>query len=63
MGYMYYAATTVRTGKKMYMRNNVYEHMIEGTYFYHTPMFRNLIAKGLHDGSIALALFDFIYLG
>lgn len=30
-------------------------------HFYHTPMFRNLIAKGLHDGSrVALVLFDLI---
>jgi hypothetical protein len=30
-------------------------------HFYHTPTFRNLIAKGLHDGCrIALVLFDLI---
>lgn len=30
-------------------------------HFYNTPNFRNLIAKGLHDGSrVALALFDLI---
>ena len=30
-------------------------------HFYNTPNFRNLLAKGLHDGSrVALALFDLI---